>query len=739
MSNNTDERMEISAFSRTFEKMCNFIAVAKTGNPQATIRGLITICIFEFPDDKINSAEQFQTTIHTLFGLSVPEEQIELALSELITQNIITQPGNTNYRLEPSAMEALKQAIDETQSLEDRVKATWFNQLKISHPELSPNDGWKILRAYLQRTFRRHGIQAAALLDPAVQTPAEQEVSLTTILRQVVEEHGFLDDTLKSNTINAISEFMAALDNDIDRIKYITQLADAAFNFYTLEIPTELSEHLRQHLHELTLFLDTNFLFGILDLHHNTQVTVSCNLLQAINRYKLPFKLRFHSETKKEMYTTICYYGDILRSRDWSTSLSRAASTSCNLSGIEQKFHERNAKYKIDVEEFLRPYEHFDSFLAEKNIKIFRPDIQRPESQNDLFHEYKDFLDNNRRGDKPYETIMHDAKVLEEVRYRRTNSESSLEAGALLITCDYFLYRFDWKTSRKTSHHACVLLPNIFWQILRPFIPADQDFEKAFAETFSLPEFRAIGNGGAKACTKMLQILATYKDVPEQTAMKMLANDLLLDRLRTELNDIKFAEQVEAAFIEENKNLLEEKSALAQELQNQKLRALEHEKAQKDAEQRAQEAERLTWEAKKEAEEEKQNRVTLERELERQKLCVNEHRKAMESAEQRAQEAERLASEAHGDKKQAKGEAFLMRILAGIAFSIIAVGGCIIPAHIFSWDFLLSHKNSIPLQISISAIIISIIMWIFVRELRTWSFWGIIISLLICLLQLSGN
>ena len=206
----------------------------------------------------------------------------------------------------------------------------------------------------------------------------------------------------------------------------------------------------------------------------------------------------------------------------------------------------------------------------------------------------------------------------------------------------------------------------------------------------------------------MLQILATYKDVPEQTAMKMLANDLLLDRLRTEL-------------------------------QNQKLRALEHEKAQKDAEQRAQEAERLTWEAKKEAEEEKQNRVTLERELERQKLCVDEHRKAMESAEQRAQEAERLASEAHGDKKQAKGEAFLMRILAGIAFSIIAIGGCIIPAHIFSWDFLLSHKNSIPLQISISAIIISIIMWIFVRELRTWSFWGIIISLFICLLQLSGN
>lgn len=259
MTSGTPDRITVRTFSPTFEKMCNFIAVAKTGDPRATVRGLVTLCLLEFPDKQFDAAKPFRVTIEPLFGLAIPEDQIESALDELEKQNVVTRPGNTNYRLEPAAMEALKQAIDDAQSLENRVKAAWFEQLEVSHPDLPSEDGWKVLRAYLQRTFRRHGIQAAALLDPTVDTPAEHEASLTAILHQAIEEHGFLDKKMRANAESAVSDFMAALGTDPDRVKYIAQLADAAFNFYTLEVPADLSEHLRQHLHELTLFLDTNF------------------------------------------------------------------------------------------------------------------------------------------------------------------------------------------------------------------------------------------------------------------------------------------------------------------------------------------------------------------------------------------------------------------------------------------------------------------------------------------------
>lgn len=736
MTGGTPDRITVRTFSRTFEKMCNFIAVAKTGDPRATVRGLVTLCLFELPDEQFDAAEPFRVTIETLFGLAIPEDQIEAALDDLEKQSIVSRPGNTNYRLKPAAMATLKQAIGDAQALEDRVKTAWFEQLEVSHPDLPAEDAWKVLRAYLQRTFRRHGIQAAALLDPTVDTPAEHVASLTAILHQVIDEHKFLDAKMRERAEAAVSEFMAALGTDPDRVKYIAQLADAAFNFYTLEVPADLSAHLRQQLHELTLFLDTNFLFGILNLHYNTQVQVSHDLLRAIREHKLPFKLRFHEQTQREMSNTISHYGSILRSRAWSRSLSNAASNSRNLSGIEQKFHEQNAGGLIDVDEFLRLYEHFDYLLAEKDIKIFRPHAERPDAQNDMFHEYQTFLEKNGRGDKSYETVMHDAKVLEETRNLRTNTASSLKAGALLISCDYFLYRFDWETSRKDGRRACVLLPNMFWQILRPFVPADQDFEKAFAETFALPEFRAIGSGGSRACSKMLQILATYKEVPEQTAMKMLANGLLLDRLRSEHDDAKFEEQVEAAFVEENRNLIEEKAALEQELKRQKGRAEE--------ETRKRQEDRAAYEAK--AKELNKGIKDAGQQLEAASRAITEHEQAKNDAIQRAKAAEESAAEARQKaeveaehKSKAEREAFFMRVFAGIALGGIAVVVFLVLTHTLPWFWLVSHKNTIPLQISVSATLMCASLGLVVGVWRKWC-WGVgLLTFFVTLLSLMGN
>ncbi len=736
MNSEAPDRITVRTFSSIFEKICNFIAVAKTGNPRATVRGLVTLCLLEFPEDQFNVAKPFRTAIEALFGLVIPEDQIELALDELEKQNIVKRPGNTNYRLEPAAMEALNQAIQDAQKLEDRVRAAWFEQLEVSYPDLPIENAWKLLQAYLQRTFRRHGIQATALLDPTVDTPAEHEASLTAILRQAIDEHGFLDKKMQAKAEAAVSEFMAMLGRDPDRIKYITQLADAAFNFYTLEVPTDLSEHLRQQLHELTLFLDTNFLFGILDLHYSTQVQISHDLLQAINKHKLPFKLRFHTETQKEISKTISYYGDILRSRAWTHSLSRAAFTSRNLSGIEQKFHERNAAGLIDVDEFLRPYEHFECLLAKKDIKIYRPHSERSDAQNDLFHEYREFLERNGRGDKPYETVMHDAKVLEETRNLRTNAASSLAAGALLISCDYFLYRFDWETSRKVRRRACVLLPNMFWQILRPFVPADQDFEKAFAETFALPEFRAIGSGGSRACSKMLQILATYKEVPEQTAMKMLANGLLLDRLRSEHDDAKFEEQVEQAFVDENRSLLEEKAALEQELKRQKARA-ENEAQRRKEDQAAYKAK--AKELKKGVEDVEQRLEAASRSLKEHEQAKNDAVEQAKAANKDAAAAQKKAKEEADNKSKAEQKAFYMSMFAGFAFGVISVLVFLVLTHALPWSWLVSHKNTIPLQIGVSTTFMFSSMGLFVGVWRKFCWGGGVLALFVCLLSLMGT
>ena len=204
MTSSKPDRIKVRTFSNIFEKMCNFIAVAKTGDPRTTVRGLVKLCLLEFPNEHFDSPESIRETIETLFGLAIPDDQIDSALNELEKEEVVMRPGNTNYQLEPIAMAELKQAIDSSRELEDRVKSSWFEQLDLHYPDLPANDAWKVLRAYLCRTFR-DGIQAAALLDPIVDKPKEHLASLTSILHEAIDENESLDKRFHSDVEIATS------------------------------------------------------------------------------------------------------------------------------------------------------------------------------------------------------------------------------------------------------------------------------------------------------------------------------------------------------------------------------------------------------------------------------------------------------------------------------------------------------------------------------------------------------
>jgi len=160
--------------------------------------------------------------------------------------------------------------------------------------------------------------------------------------------------------------------------------------------------------------------------------------------------------------------------------------------------------------------------------------------------------------------------VLDVVRQLRSNVGSTLDAGALLITCDYSLYAFDWEASKKKGILPCTVLPNLFWQVSRPFIPSDENFSLAFAQTFAIPEFRTINSGAAEACSKMVNIMAGYNDFPEETAVEMLSNDILIDQLRKAQNDEEFQNYVEEAIVKENAQLVTEKNLLTEKYEKEK-------------------------------------------------------------------------------------------------------------------------------------------------------------------------
>src|SRR5450759_3008017 len=233
----------------------------------------------------------------------------------------------------------------------------------------------------------------------------------------------------------------------------------------------------------------------------------------------------------------------------------------------------------MDVDPLFAPLDHLDIVLEEKGIRRYDEDIGSS-SSGGLAARYESFLTGSSR--KRYaRAIDHDAQVLSHVKSLRSAATSSLEAEALLLTCDYSLNAFDKQESAEEYGLPSTVVPNTLWQVLRPFVPSTDDFDVGFASTFALPELRTVSQESQAASAKLASILRGYAGLSEEAATRMLANDMLLKRMAEETDESRYFEYVESAIGAHNLELEEHNLTLQRSLEEQQVKA---DRAAQDAE-----------------------------------------------------------------------------------------------------------------------------------------------------------
>jgi len=567
MSKIHNSGIKICKIGTAMEQMCNYVAISETQSPAESLRRLILHTLYTFDQEKVSSDSEVVSILETMFGVVTNNHQVQEALEQLELQGMVHRPLRTNYVLTTESRAQVGARIKKAELLQENVKGQWLSEIAGCFPELPAESLWSALQEYLAKAFLRHGIQVAIFLDPTIEHPTECTKNMSILLHEAVRTNFEIENQEAAK--HAISDFLAGAGKNTERAQFITECADGAANYFSLAVSPDAAMRFRENLCPLKLFCDTNFLFGILDLHVHPLVDVSNNLLDVISKHELPISFHYHEATLRELRSSISYHGEILKRNKWQRALSRAAIESRLISGIELKYHQKNSEMGIDVDIFLRPYEHADVILEQRNISLYKPQDERLIERATIEAEYREYLKKICK-EKTEAQISHDVEVLDCVRFLRKNVTNTLEAGVLLVTCDYSLYSFDSDMSREARTCASVVLPNILWQILRPFVPNNQGFDRAFAETFAIPEFRTIGSGSARACSKMLGLLATYQDFPEETAARLLSNDLLMLSLRAIQSDDQFKSRVESEIVSENKLLLESQDDLKKQIEKLK-------------------------------------------------------------------------------------------------------------------------------------------------------------------------
>lgn len=683
------------------------IVLSKKGQVSAVVDDLILTAITLDSQANDQTSQQVLETIEVFFGFSLNEIMVRDSLHRLKQRGeLVTSKNSNSVVLAPHTRANVQSRIEQAKQLENEVRQEWFELIEYGYSDMQDEwygPLWSILQRYMGKAFRQHGAETVLLLDPSsslVETPK----SLSTFLHEAIEEEK--SKVPKELAAELIRMFFS--QPTTSRTRYIAQLLDGTFAFFSLSADQATANYLRGTVAPLALFLDTNFIFGILDLHSNPFDDASKELVEAIQQQGFPFKLYYHKVTLEELESTLEYYGTRLKGHVWTSSVSRAAIKTLDntLSGLELAYHEKNAQSPLSPEVFLSKYKYIKDLLASKHkFKIYNEAEQSDEEKQErytLVAEYRHFIDTYRSKSKRYQALNHDIRVLQTVAKLRNKADSPLDSGSFFITADFFLYRFAWEKLRQKNEIGLVVLPNQFLQLLRPFIPTTDDFDRRFVETFSIPEFRSLGQYSSVS-VKVLEYINEYSDIEEQTAIRILTNEVLRGNLAEVQDDSEqFQAVIEKALLADNQRLMEEVEELQENAQQIAQERAELE-AQKQAEVERLEQERRRLELLSADKDKRANQV--ERQLhELQKIKEIEVAERDKEIAAKDKELRKLEYEVKLRDKQVEDQQRLAvqrqknyRILAMLLVIFVDTIVIWFGSRIISWEWLVNHPNRLGL------------------------------------------
>jgi hypothetical protein len=715
-------------YPRVFNRLAHTLAISQQGKLNEAVDNLILTALTLSCEVRSVKRNEIGEVIQTCFGLTLNDDLLRSSVDRLMTKGELLQdPPSKHLLVSPSARASIEVRIEDAQVLEVRVKTEWLESVAHTSNEECRAELWACLSAYMARAFQRHGAQTIMLLSPNVPLREENRKQLSIYMEEAI--HETCAQIPHDVALDAVQQFFRK--STPLRTKYVTQLLDGTFTYFALTVDRATSVYLRDTISPLTLFLDTNFIFGVLDLHSHPLNEVSQQLVAFIKKNQLPFKLLYHEATFKEFERTLDALASRLKGTKWQPSVSRVAVRSGRLSGVELRYHELNAQAPLDPDVFLSKYAYLPELLDDWGFQIFKPSSetkQQTDERHRLVAEYGDHVERHRKlGPKPYDALNHDITVWQTVRRMRSNGSSVFHVGAFFLTTDYYFYSFDWQNLRQPKALGITVLPDQFFQLLRPFVPSTDDSNHGFVETFAIPEFRTVATDYTATVGRVLSFLNTYADVSEDTAVKILANEVLIEQLKgLDETSREFAALIENAFVEDNERLRREKEELASQAQvaQQKTAEIELIAQQKDDELRRLKEEHDLVLAEAASTQERQA----------QELQATQNFLAGTASRLRDEQARVETIQRELDRRKVVGRYVLAALLA-----ILGIGAIVVLPSVFRWGWLEQHPARLGLYLASILVILGIAWAIADSKHRKTAIPTLIVGAVLVIAQIIGR
>lgn len=545
------------------------------------------------------STDEIKETLVQEFKLSLTHEKLCAALSSLEKQDLLVVLEDMRYRIPDSQRAVFEQDIEAAEKVESDAREFFCKLVRELCAGLDAHIVWNAF--------------GSEFLSPLVKEVGANAYHLITGERIRVDQQ-LVDHFLKGFKPEFHPGLRELVTNFLDPKKdevraHISRMLHARFCVEASGLPAATIQKLNETVEKqakFRVFVDTNFLFSLLELHENPSNAAARELLELIAQLKSNPKVQLFivPRTVEEAKSSISSAKQRLSGIPSGGNFTQAA-LRVGFSGMAEKFLSERLRRsgRLTVEDWFDPYlNDFVAIARGKGVELFNESLDSYSIRQDVIddilqvQEIEGRLDENRR--KSYQKVAHDMILWHFVSDQRpAYLESPIDARDWILTIDFRLIGFDEYKQRKSgSKIALYLHPTSLVQLLQFWVPRTKAFEEAMLGSMRLPFlFQEFDAEAERISLRILKGLGRFEgrdDISPQTITSVILNDGLRARLQSEKTVDGEAEiaLIRDALVEEMKALAAAEANKAQQLQNA---VKEHEAAftALDAEKRAKDEE----------------------------------------------------------------------------------------------------------------------------------------------------
>jgi hypothetical protein len=558
--------------------LVHYIELNKVGWWEKALRQLILAAIWLSGDTL--SAQEVLEYYQKQFKVSLDPAKLRSQIDLLCSSNLIILFPDQRLKISESALREFEKKLKEAEEIESKSKNRFLEVLSHCCPLLDPEATWQeantqlILPMVQMMGARTYGLLSGSKVDLDRDVTFHQyldryppeirkslQIAITTFLNPK-------DAVVRSYILNYLNSFffLSAGNLKEDALLTITRLSNIKPTFF--------------------IFVDTNFLFSVLELHENPSNEAALMLQELVKQLsgQVTAKLYVLPSTIEEAKRVLIAYRQNMRQLRLTGNLTEAT-LDIGLSGIVKKYFEevKKSNSSINADLYFDPYiKDLISIMKTKNVELFNEKTDRYRTDQRVIDDILAQMDfeKTRQGQvaKTYEQWEHDMVLWHFVQDKRLAPlESPLEAVYWVVTVDFRFLGFDaYKISKLNEPVQVCLHPYTLVQMLQFWIPRTAQFEEAMLSSMRLPFlFQEFDPNSERVTIRIIEALGRFEnvgDLSKETIAAILMKDALRQKLSVESDISKRVELVKEALIEEHHKIqgkLKEAMGKAERLEKQ--------------------------------------------------------------------------------------------------------------------------------------------------------------------------